>query len=86
MSQIKSESEYNKALRRLDVIYKAAPKTPESIELIQLVDSIQNYEKKHHIVPEPHEMHETCVACHGFGMCKGSECWGCNGTGYIVEN
>lgn len=86
MKSLKSEYQYIRALRRLDVIYNAEPGSPESIELIDLVINIQEYEKRHNLISEPHDEHETCVHCVGFGTVKGETCWGCDGKGFIIED
>jgi len=44
---IKTEEEYNEAIKRLDVIFDAEPDTEEGDELDLLSLLIENYEKIH---------------------------------------
>ena len=48
--EIKSESEYQAALKRLDVVFMADQSTPEGKEEAALVDAIEAYENMHHPV------------------------------------
>ena len=48
--EIKSESEYQAALKRLDVVFMADQSTPEGKEAAALVDAIEAYENMHHPV------------------------------------
>ena len=45
--EIKSESEYQVALKRLDVVFMADQSTPEGKEAAVLVDAIEAYENIH---------------------------------------
>ena len=53
MKIIKTEAEYNAALKRLEVIQDAQPGTPEGDELELLALLIENYEEKHYALPDP---------------------------------
>ncbi|MBW6481408.1 MAG: helix-turn-helix domain-containing protein [Bacteroidales bacterium] len=50
---IKTESDYQKALKRLDVIFDAPAGAPESDEADILALLVDEYEKKHHPVEAP---------------------------------
>ena len=50
---IKTETDYKKALKRLDVIFDAKKGTPESDEADVLGLLIDEYEKKHHPIEAP---------------------------------
>ena len=51
--EIKSESEYQAALKRLDVVFMAAQSTPEGEELRVLAEAIEAYEDIHHPIGPP---------------------------------
>ena len=51
--EIKSESEYQAALKRLDVVFMADQSTPEGKEAEVLVDAIEAYENIHHPIGPP---------------------------------
>jgi len=51
--EIKSESEYQAALKRLDVVFMADKDTPEGKEAAVLVDAIEAYEDIHHPIGPP---------------------------------
>ncbi len=51
--EIKSESEYQVALKRLDVVFMADQSTPEGKEAAALVDAIEAYEDIHHPIGPP---------------------------------
>ena len=51
--EIKSESEYQAALKRLDVVFMADQSTPEGKEAEVLVDAIEAYEDIHHPIGPP---------------------------------
>ena len=51
--EIKSESEYQVALKRLDVVFMADQSTPEGKEAEVLVDAIEAYEDIHHPIGPP---------------------------------
>ena len=51
--EIKSESEYQAALKRLDVVFMADKDTPEGEELQVLADAIEAYEDIHHPIGPP---------------------------------
>ena len=51
--EIKSESEYQAALKRLDVVFMADQSTPEGKEAAALVDAIEAYEDIHHPIGPP---------------------------------
>ena len=50
---IKSESEYNKALKRLDIIFDAEPGTKQGEELELLALLIEEYENIHYPISPP---------------------------------
>ena len=50
---IKSESDYRTALKRMEVIFDAAPGTPESDEADIIGLMIDEYEKKHYPIEAP---------------------------------
>ena len=50
---LKSEEEYDAALRRADEIFNAAPGTPEGDEVELLFLVIKDYEDKHYPIPPP---------------------------------
>ena len=51
--EIKSESEYQVALKRLDVVFMADQSTPEGEDLQVLADAIEAYEDIHHPIGPP---------------------------------
>ena len=51
--EIKSESEYQAALKRLDVVFMAAQSTPEGEELRVLAEAIEAYEDIHYPIGPP---------------------------------
>jgi len=51
--EIKSESEYQASLKRLDVVFMADKDTPEGKEAAVLVDAIEAYEDIHHPIGPP---------------------------------
>ena len=51
--EIKSESEYQVALKRLDVVFMADQSTSEGKEAAALVDAIEAYEDIHHPIGPP---------------------------------
>jgi len=53
--EIKNESEYQAALKRLDVVFMADQSTPEGKEAAALVDAIEAYENIHHPIGPPAE-------------------------------
>jgi HTH-type transcriptional regulator/antitoxin HigA len=50
---IKSESDYEKALERLDVIFDSTPNSPEGDEAEVLAMLIENYENQHYPIDAP---------------------------------
>lgn len=50
---IRSESDYNEALKRLDKIFDAVPGTPASDELEVLALLVEDYEKKNYDIGPP---------------------------------
>ncbi len=50
---IKTESDYDRTLARIDALMDAAPNTPEADELDVLVTLVEAYEAKHHPIPPP---------------------------------
>jgi len=52
---IRDERDYKKAMKRIEAIWDAAPKTPESDELEILTALVEVYEEHHHVIypPEP---------------------------------
>lgn len=50
---IKSETDYEKALERLEIIFDAAEHTPDGDEAEILTLLIENYESKHYPISEP---------------------------------
>ena len=50
IKDIESESEYIKNLKRLEVIFYAAPGTPEGDELEYLITQVERYEKIHYSI------------------------------------
>jgi HTH-type transcriptional regulator/antitoxin HigA len=51
--QIKSESEYESALKRIDELWGADPGTSEGSELEALFNAVEEYEDEHYPVDEP---------------------------------
>ena len=45
MTVIEAEAEYDRALKRMDAIFCAAPDTPEGIKRDKLFDTIEAYDK-----------------------------------------
>ncbi len=54
---IKTESDYRKALKRIEAIWEAAPDTKEDDELTILAVLVESYEKEHYKIlpPDPVE-------------------------------
>jgi len=50
---LKTETEYNEALERIEVLQDAKPGTPEGDELELLALLIENYEEENFSLPEP---------------------------------
>jgi HTH-type transcriptional regulator/antitoxin HigA len=50
---IKTEKDYDLALRRVNTLFDAKPNTNEADELDILVTLIEKYEQKHYPIPEP---------------------------------
>lgn len=48
IKEINTETEYEAALERIDVLFDAVPETPEATELQHLVKIVQQYEAIHH--------------------------------------
>jgi HTH-type transcriptional regulator/antitoxin HigA len=53
ISPIKTETDYNKALQRLEIIFDSAIGTPESDEADILGLMIDEYEKRHYAIEAP---------------------------------
>lgn len=53
LKSIKSESEYQKALKRLEELFDAPIGTPESNEADLWALVIEDYESKHHVIDAP---------------------------------
>lgn len=50
---VRTETDYDAALARIEEIWNSAPGTPESDELDVLSVLVEDYEKKHHPIPPP---------------------------------
>jgi len=50
---VRTETDYDAALARIEEIWNAEPGTPESDELDVLSVLVEDYEKKHHPIPPP---------------------------------
>ena len=50
---IKTESDYDQTLARIDALMDAAPGSPAADELAVLVTLVEAYEAKHHPIPPP---------------------------------
>jgi HTH-type transcriptional regulator / antitoxin HigA len=50
---IRTETDYDAALARIEEIWNSEPGTPESDELDVLSVLVEDYEKKHHPIPPP---------------------------------
>jgi HTH-type transcriptional regulator/antitoxin HigA len=50
---VRTETDYDAALARIDEIWNSAPGTSESDELDVLSVLVEDYEKKHHPIPPP---------------------------------
>jgi HTH-type transcriptional regulator/antitoxin HigA len=57
ISPIRTESDYAAAMRRIEAVWGAAPRTPEGDELEVLVTLAEAYERQHHPIdlPDPVE-------------------------------
>ena len=53
INQIKSEEEYNRILKRIEVIFDAKPGTQEGDELESLVKLVEKYEDKNYFINSP---------------------------------
>lgn len=53
MKSIKTQEEYNQAIKRMEEIFDAKNNTPEGDELDELVLVIKEYEDKHFQIEEP---------------------------------
>jgi HTH-type transcriptional regulator/antitoxin HigA len=50
---IKTEEDYDNALKRVNILFDAKPNTDEADELDLLVTLIEKYEQIHYSIPEP---------------------------------
>ena len=50
---IKNESEYEKALERIEEIFDATPGTPDFDEMESLVRLVEDYEKENYPIDQP---------------------------------
>lgn len=46
--QIKTENEYQNALKRIEELFDAEQGTPEAVELASLVAAVETYEEEHY--------------------------------------
>lgn len=51
---IKTETAYNKAIKRIEEIFDAEPNTPEGDELELLSLLVEKYEEDNYPIPDPH--------------------------------
>lgn len=50
---IKTETDYQAALEKIEKLFEAAPDTPEGDQLEVLVTLVEAYEEKHYSIPKP---------------------------------
>lgn len=65
---IKTEREYNAALKRADEIFDAKPNTTHGEELALLLLIIRDYEDKHHSVPVPDAIESVKLRMEELGL------------------
>ena len=65
---LKSERDYNAALKRADEIFDAKPNTPKGEELSLLLLVLKDYEDKHHQVPVPDALNVIRMKMDELGM------------------
>jgi len=53
MDPIKNESEYERALVEIDILFDAKRNTPEGNKLEELVSLVESYEREHYPIPLP---------------------------------
>jgi HTH-type transcriptional regulator / antitoxin HigA len=66
---IRSEADYDEALREIEALFDSPPDTPEADRLDVLVALVEAYEAHHHAIPAPdpieaieHEMERQALA------------------------
>jgi len=65
---IKTESDYNEALARLEIIFDAKPGTPEGDELELLSIIIENYENVHYKIDLPDPIEAVKIRMEEMGL------------------
>ncbi|WP_304064338.1 helix-turn-helix domain-containing protein [Pedobacter glucosidilyticus] len=65
---LKTESDYNKALERLDIIFDAEPSSPDFAEAELLGLLISNYEDKHYPIASPNPIEAIKLKMEELGL------------------
>jgi HTH-type transcriptional regulator/antitoxin HigA len=68
LKPIRTEKEYEKALKRLDEIFDSEPGTKEGDELEVLALIIEDYEEKHYPIEPPHPIEAIKFRMEQMGM------------------
>ena len=67
---IKNEADYLSALREIELLFDAAPDTPEGDQLEVLTTLVEAYEEKHYSIPKPEPIEAILYHMESHGLTR----------------